>query len=142
MAAVQPLVNGQSYHYTQASCKAWGIDILFTELNYKEAQVKVNNYNNSKYPVGRTYGKVENSTGSITMDKAMYDKLRAIAPSRGALHSLPPTDVTITYARSGQLSTTDIIRGFEFKDNGNEGSTEDDYMVTSFEFIFTLIDRL
>ncbi len=141
MANVQPLINGTSYHYVQSEAKAWGLDMLFMELNYKESQQKINNYNNSKYAVGRTYRQVENSGNSITLDKSMVEKLRAIAPSRGALHSLPPTDLVVVFAREGEAPVIDVIRGFEFKDNGNEGSTDDDYMTTSYEFIFTLIER-
>jgi hypothetical protein len=140
MAIVQPLINGIAQSYVQCTANAWGIDIFFTELNYKETQNKQNNYNNGKYAITRTYGKIENSSASITIDGNQNDKLRAIAPSRRALHSLPPTDLRITYGQAGQPTTTDIIKGFEFKDNGKEGSVDDDYFTVSLEFIFTNIE--
>ena len=135
-----PLINGQEYHYVQCTAEAWGIEIQFTELNYKETQSKSNNYTNAKYATGRSYGKVEPSSSSITMMKGMVEQLRNIAPSRRALHSLPPVDLRITYQRAGQPSITDVIKGFEFLDNGNEGSVDDEGMVTSYEFIFTNIE--
>lgn len=140
MANIQPLVNGTAYSYVQCTAEAWGINILFTELNYKESQAKTNNYNNGKYASTRTYGKVEPTSNSITLDKKQNDALRAIAPSRRALHSLPPTDFRVTYANAGEPPTTDIIKNFEFKDNGNEGSVDDDYMTTSLETIFSHIE--
>lgn len=140
MAQVQPLINGKAQHYVQCTANAWGIDIFFTELSYKESQNKVNNHQNSKYPTTRTYGKVENSSGSITLDGKQIDVLRSISPERKALHSLPPTDLRITYGNAGEPTTTDIIKNFEFKDNGKEGSVDDDYFETSLEFIFSHIE--
>ena len=138
MAEVQPLINGKARSFVSAVLEWYGQTILFTELNYKEAQAKTNNYENSKYATSRTYGKVE-QTVSVTLSKAQVIILQAAAPQNGALHSIPPSPLRVTYGDTGEESVTDVIHMFEFKEDGVEGSVDDDFLTTTYECICSYI---
>lgn len=124
MALIAPLINGESYSWSQIVLSVGGVPIVgCTEIAYKEATEKENIYGQGSLPVSRGYG---NTTfeGSITL---LFEEVQALirrSPT-GRLTDYAPFDVTVSYLPKNGLSVRHVIQKCEFLESNIETSQGD-----------------
>jgi hypothetical protein len=119
MALLAPLINGESYSWSQIVVAIGGVPVAgITELSYKEATEKENIYGQGSLPVSRGYG---NTTyeGSITLLMEEVQALIRRSPS-GRLSDYAPFDVTVSYLPKNGLPVKHVIQKCEFLETNIE----------------------
>jgi hypothetical protein len=137
--AFTPLVNGQSYSWSQITCNILGVDIAgITAISYTDTQEKQDNFGAGNRPVSRGRGNIT-TTGSVTLEMAEVEALQNVAPNRNILE-IPPFDIIVSYLPVGGTGTvTHKLRNCEFKTNGREVNQNDMTIPVQLELLISHI---
>lgn len=110
----QALINGVAYTHADIKLVILGIPIIeVTEISYADPQTITKNYGTGNQPTSRGFGNVE-PTGSVTIAKKEFDKIRASAPG-GKIQNIPDFPVGINYLPESGEFTRDRLNRCRFK---------------------------
>ena len=128
------LINGVNYSWGNLTIVAYGnIVIAVTALKYKSKQEKTNNYGLGIEPISRGYGRKEYES-SVTLYIDELKKLRKVAPG-GDIMQIPASDMQCLWAGSRVLPTKDVLKAFEFLEDGTEASEGDTKLLVEIPLI-------
>lgn len=118
--ALEPLINGVAYSWSQITCNILGRDVNgITKVSYGEEQEMEDFYGAGNLPVERGIGP-RKATASITLHMSEVEALQLAAPN-GRLQDIPPFDIIVAYIPGGQSRTVrHVIRNVQFKNNIRE----------------------
>ena len=122
------MINGVVHSWGSVQIVMGGVPVTgINKISYDSKQTKEAIYGAGQNPVGKGYGKIENSC-TIGLIREEAEALRAASPT-GRLTDLPPFNIIVKYLPvSGQKMATHRILGAEFTSDGaelNEGDTSD-----------------
>lgn len=123
------LLNGVNYAWANITIPMFGLPLIgVTKINYKQSQVKDNNYGMGREPVSRGYGNIEYE-GEIEMyyDEVVRLNQAAIAAGGKSILDIPWFDLPIVFGGVGVAVNTTILQATEFKENplqANQGDTK------------------
>lgn len=120
------LVNGVNYSWGNIKLVLFGVPVIgVTKINYKEKQIKENNYGIGNEPISRGHGKKEYE-GSLELYTDEWKRIIDASPNRKPT-DIPPFDVQVIYGGTQVLPNVDILQGVEFLEDpfdANEGDTK------------------
>lgn len=133
------LINGTNYSWANITVALFGTPIYgITKINYKESQVKENNYGLGKQPVSRGYGNVEYE-GEIEI---YYDELVRITTAFGGkLMDIPWFDMVVVFGGAGVQVNTLILRAVEFKEESLQANQGDTKLLITIPIILAGVER-
>lgn len=132
------LINGKSYTHAQIVATIAGVPIAsISEINYKEAQDKVNNYGLGVRPVSRGHGTID-ANGDVTMSMNDIEAIRDAAPN-GSLLAVPAFKVTVTFVNAQKVVTHEL-NNCEFTEDGVESKTGDTDIKMKFPLVISDIN--
>ncbi len=135
------MINGVVHSWANLAVSITGVPVTgINKISYKDSQVIDNIYGAGQKPIGRGYGRVENS-GSITLLRGEVEALRA-ASATGRLQDIAPFTITVQFLPiNGQKIVTHTLVDVQFKDDGMEISEGDTSNYTDFELVIGNIIR-
>lgn len=134
------LINGVNYAWGSITLILFGVPVVgITKIDYKESQVKDNNYGHGQNPVSRGYGNFEYE-GSIEIYLDEWKRIIAASPKRNPL-KIPFFDIPVLFSGDGLIVTRDVLRAVEFKENPMTSSQGDTNIKLNIPLIIGAIDR-
>jgi len=134
----QPLINGQSYSWSQIEVRILNVPVAgITAISYEESEEMQDNWGAGKYPVSRGYGKIE-ATGSITLEMNEVEALQAAVPT-GRLQDIPEFDIVVSYLPQGGNIVTHTLKNCRFKNNKREVNQGDMTIAVELELLISHI---
>jgi hypothetical protein len=132
-----PLINGQSYNYTQITINILGAPVFgVSAINYTAEQDKTNEYGQGENPVARGRG-AKTYSGSIDLHMNEIENIRAVVASRDML-DIPAFDIVIVFGNT-QKVVVHTLKDVEFTSNPNEMAQGDTNITSSMNIIFSHI---
>mgnify|MGYP003373230130 CR=1 FL=1 len=122
------MINGVVHSWSSVQVIMGCVPVTgINKIDYDSKQTKEAIYGAGQNPVGKGYGKIENSC-TIGLLRDEVEAMRAASPT-GRLADLAPFNIIVQYLPvSGQKKVTHRILGAEFTNDGgelNEGDTSD-----------------
>ena len=122
------MINGVVHSWSSVQVVMGGVPVTgINKIDYDSKQTKEAIYGAGQNPVGKGYGKIENSC-TIGLLREEVEAMRAASPT-GRLADLAPFNIIVQYLPvNGQKKVTHRILGAEFTNDGgelNEGDTSD-----------------
>lgn len=122
------MINGVVHSWSSVQVIMDGVPVTgINKIDYDSKQTKEAIYGAGQNPVGKGYGKIENSC-TIGLLREEVEAMRAASPT-GRLADLAPFNIIVQYLPlNGQKKVTHRILGAEFTNDGgelNEGDTSD-----------------
>mgnify|MGYP000072952152 CR=1 FL=1 len=134
------LINGINFSWGNLSLVLFNSVVIgVTEIEYKEKQVKENNYGMGQQPVSRGYGN-EEYEGSITMYLDEWKRIIKASPNNKPL-SIAPSDIQICFAGSRILPNKDVLKMVEFLENPMSAKQGDTKLLVTIPLIIGGIER-
>ena len=111
-----PLINGQSYSWSQINFIILGVPVVGVRaVEYKETQDMENIYGVGSQPVARGYGNVSYEA-SITLLSEEVERLADVAPN-GRLQEIPEFDIPITFLPDSGVIQSHVLKACRFTEN-------------------------
>lgn len=109
----QPLINGTAYSHADISLVILGVPIVeVSEIAYSDVQDITLNYGTGNQPTSRGFGNI-NPTGSITIAKKEFDKIREAAPD-GKIQNISDFPIGVNYLTEAGDFTRDRLLNCRF----------------------------
>ena len=131
----QPLINGQSFDYSQITPLYLGVPLVsMTSITYEETQEKVDNPGTGNRGISRGRADIK-SSGSMELSMNDIEALREIAPD-GSLLLLPATDFILVFGNPQNVQTH-VLKNLEFTNDGGAGTQGDTDLKMTLNFIIS-----
>lgn len=135
-----PLINGINYSWANITVIGLGVPFIgITSIDYKSMQEKANNYGAGSKPVSRGYGRVTYE-GSLELYLDDWKRIIAASPNRDPLQ-IPAFDISVVFAGTGVLPTTEVLRSVEFLENPMTAAEGDTRLLVTIPILIGDIER-
>ena len=140
--ALQPLINGTAYSWSQIAITIGGRPLTdVTAISYTVTQEKTNNYGIGNQPTSRGRGRKEYEA-SITLRLGELEAIRNSVLSRDIL-DIAPFNITVSFLpEDGTLPVNHILKNAEFTANPVDVSEGDTSIELEIPLIIAGVDYL
>lgn len=113
---MQPLINGESYSWSQIQLRLFGTVVAgITEIEYEDDQEMQDNFGAGNRPVSRGYGAITCS-GAVTLEMNEIEALQEASPT-GRLQDIPEFSIIVSYLPQNGNIKNHTLNNCRFKKN-------------------------